>query len=65
MEDVNPQGRPLVISSVPANCVRLGRYRFEQRGAKGGRCFIKRTYFEKNVDRWIFSGRLKYPAKKK
>jgi hypothetical protein len=64
MEDMNPQGRPLVISSLPANSVRLGRYRFEQRGAKGSPCFIKRKCFEKTVDRWIFSGRLKYLAKR-
>ena len=57
---LQPHGRPLVISALPANNVRLKLYFFEQRGDiedERGVRFIARTHFTPTIDIWIFAGR--------
>ena len=62
--DLHPSGRPLVISALPANNVRMKRYFFEQRGARDAEKstrLIALTHMRPTVDKWIFAGRSKKP----
>ena len=63
---LQPHGRPLVISALPANNVRLKLYFFEQRGDiadERGVRFIARKHFTPTIDKWIFAGRGVKPSR--